>query len=109
MSHPTDLPDLFTHAVDGHLVECVRPADTDRPSWYLYEDGQPLGAVHIHAEGNTTTWFVEVTHGRHQDLDDAVRSLRQLRAKPRTAAHLVDDPHRPHPTTQTTPATAELS
>ncbi|MGX9891384.1 hypothetical protein [Streptomyces sp. NPDC002276] len=78
MSDPADLPHLFTHVVDGRLVECVRPADTDRPIWYVYEDRQPLGAVHVDTEHGVATWVVEATHDRHQDLDNAVRSLHQL-------------------------------
>lgn len=106
-NHPTTLPDLFAHEVDAHPVQFVRPADTDRPSWYAYEDGQPLGAVHADAEDGTTTWVVEATHGRHQDLDDAVRSLRQLRAGLQPQAHRVGGQRRPHPDRQVIPAATE--
>jgi hypothetical protein len=58
-------------------VSFVRPADTDGPVWYAYEDGEPLGAVHVDTDDGVTTWIVELLSARHQDLDDAVRALRR--------------------------------
>lgn len=80
--HPAFLPDLFTREVDQRTVQFVRPADTEEPSWYAYEDDQPLGALRADTQHGTTAWVLQQTQDRHHDLDDAVRALRQRPTRP---------------------------
>lgn len=68
---------LFVVDVDERPVEFVKPADTARPVWAVYQDGIYLGTVSAGVEGRGFAWRVQATHETHQSLDDAVRALRR--------------------------------
>ncbi|MFI9824399.1 3'-5' exonuclease [Streptomyces sp. NPDC052013] len=68
---------LFVREVDELPVQFVKPADTDRPTWAVYQDGAYLGTVSGEHDGGRTTWRVQTTREVHRCLDDAVRALRR--------------------------------
>ncbi|MCY0923547.1 MULTISPECIES: 3'-5' exonuclease [unclassified Streptomyces] len=75
--------DLFDCEVDERPVQFVRPADTDRPTWAVYEGGSYLGTVNAQAAGDTVMWRSQTTRESHRRLDDAVRALRRPPSWPR--------------------------
>ncbi|MGW7071869.1 3'-5' exonuclease [Streptomyces sp. NPDC054855] len=73
--------DLFQRAVDGRRVEFVRPADTERPVWAVYDRGERyLGTLRIQCADSGPAWHVQSTQERYLNLEDAVRALRRPRA-----------------------------
>ncbi|MFF8717735.1 hypothetical protein ACF07T_41225 [Streptomyces sp. NPDC015184] len=72
--------DLFTRDVDEQPVQSVRPADTDRPTWSVYERGTYLGTVN--ADGGRPLWRVQTTREAHRDLADVIRALRRPTSRP---------------------------
>ncbi|MER6442190.1 3'-5' exonuclease [Streptomyces sp. NPDC001185] len=106
---PPNLDHLFTHRVDTRAVDFVRPADTDRPTWAVYQEARYLGTVHAQVSGAKRHWHVQSLREQHRDLDDAIRALRrpatwqvdQARAR-RWARDILDDPHMIVLDTQTT-------
>jgi DNA polymerase-3 subunit epsilon len=80
---PAVWDDLFTRDVDEHPVQFVRPADTDRPTWSVYERGTYLGTVNAEADGGRPLWRVQTTREAHRDLADAIRALRRPSSWPR--------------------------
>ncbi|MEU9546208.1 3'-5' exonuclease [Streptomyces mirabilis] len=73
---PLKLDHLFTHHVDTRPVDFVRPGDTDRPTWAVYEDTRYLGTVHARFDSGHH-WHVQSLREQHRDLDDAIRALRR--------------------------------
>lgn len=73
---PTGWDDLFVQDVDDHPVRFVKPADTDGPTWTLYQDEVYLGTVSAHPDGHRPRWRIHATGRIHHDLADAVRALR---------------------------------
>ncbi|CAM5651114.1 3'-5' exonuclease [Streptomyces griseorubiginosus] len=67
---------LFTRTIDTRAVCFVRPGDTDRPTWALYEDARYLGTVHAQFDSGRN-WHVQTLREQHTHLDDAVRALRR--------------------------------
>ncbi|MFE4698724.1 exonuclease domain-containing protein [Streptomyces sp. NPDC056738] len=106
------LDHLFTHHVDTRAVDFVRPADTDRPTWAVYEEARYLGTVHAQHSGSDCHWHVQRLREQHCDLDDAIRVLRrpptwqadQSRVH-RWACGILNDPHMIVLDTQTTSLT----
>lgn len=95
---PTVWQDLFTRDVDERAVQFVLPADTDRPTWAVYEGGSYLGTVNAEASSSGPLWRVQSSREAHRDLDDAVRALRRPASWPREreqvgrwARRLLDD------------------
>jgi DNA polymerase-3 subunit epsilon len=74
---PADWDDLFARAVDERTVHFVRPADTDRPTWAVYEAALYLGSVTAQSDTGEPLWRVQGHHETHADLDDAIRALRR--------------------------------
>lgn len=77
---PLTWNDIFTTTIDTVPVECIRPIDTDCPSWAIYPPGcyRPddyLGA--LHARDTDGLWHVQTTGERHATFADAVRTLRR--------------------------------
>ncbi|MGW0771930.1 hypothetical protein [Streptomyces sp. NPDC002676] len=54
----------------------VRPGDTQRPTWVVYEHERYLGTVHAHPDGDGL-WHVQSAAEQFGSLDDAVRVLRK--------------------------------
>ncbi|MCY0963333.1 3'-5' exonuclease [Streptomyces sp. H27-H5] len=75
--------DLFDREVDERSVQFVRPADTDRPTWAVYEGGNYLGTVNAQPTGDTVMWRSQTTRESHRQLDDAIRALRRPPSWPR--------------------------
>ncbi|MFG2794020.1 exonuclease domain-containing protein [Streptomyces sp. NPDC048419] len=71
--HPSH---LFTRTVDARAAHFVRPGDTDRPTWAVYEDTCYLGTVHAQFDSGRH-WHVQSLKEQHLRLDDAVRALRR--------------------------------
>ncbi len=85
--HPRRLPHLFTQDIDTASVHCVRPADTDRPTWAVYQHGRYLGTLHARpGEG----WYVQASREVHPDFANAIRALRRPPTWPRVRAHAVE-------------------
>lgn len=80
---PATWDDLFVRDVDERLVEFVRPADTERPTWAAYEAGAYLGTVSAEADDGRTAWRVQTTREAHRGLEDVVRALRRPSSWPR--------------------------
>jgi DNA polymerase-3 subunit epsilon len=74
---PARWEDLFVRDVDERSVQFVRPADTDRPTWSLYEAAVYRGTVTAESDGGRPLWRVQGSHEAHRDLDDAIRALRR--------------------------------
>ncbi|MGA5578383.1 hypothetical protein ACPCK9_26610 [Streptomyces koyangensis] len=74
---PATWDDLFVRDVDEQPVQFVRPADTDRPTWSLYEAAVYRGTVTAESDGGRPLWRVQGSREAHRDLDDAIRSLRR--------------------------------
>lgn len=74
---PTRWDDLFVRDVDEQSVQFVRPADTDRPTWSLYEAGVYRGTVTAESDGGRPLWRVQDSRETYRDLDDAIRALRR--------------------------------
>ncbi|GAB2897110.1 hypothetical protein GCM10027074_75580 [Streptomyces deserti] len=82
--------DIFITTIDTVPVECIRPSDTDRPTWCIYTPGsyRPedyLGT--LHARDTDGLWHVQATGERHASFADAVRTLRRPPTWPRERAH----------------------
>ncbi|MEV7817109.1 hypothetical protein AB0P05_41580 [Streptomyces flaveolus] len=76
-SDPQTWSDIFITTIDTVPVECIRPSDTDRPTWCIYTPGsyRPedyLGT--LHARDSDGLWHVQTTGERHASFADAVRS-----------------------------------
>ncbi|MFF4012757.1 3'-5' exonuclease [Streptomyces sp. NPDC001717] len=81
------LPHLFTQDVDTVPIHCVRPADTDRPTWAVYQHTHYLGTLHARpGEG----WYIQATRELHTDFANAIRALRRPPTWPRVRAHAVE-------------------
>ncbi|MFI5867548.1 exonuclease domain-containing protein [Streptomyces sp. NPDC051546] len=80
---PAVWADLFTRDVDGRAVRFVRPADTDRPTWSVYDGEAYLGTVSADANGGSPLWRVQSTREAHRELSDTVRALRRPTSWPR--------------------------
>ncbi|UQW99144.1 hypothetical protein [Streptomyces sp. RerS4] len=89
-SHGIDAPetdprtwhDICTTTIDAVPVECIRPSDTDRPTWCVYPPGRHgpedyLGT--LHARDIDGFWYVQATGERHISLADALRTLQDAR------------------------------
>ncbi|MFJ2627669.1 exonuclease domain-containing protein [Streptomyces sp. NPDC087532] len=57
-------------------MQFVRPSDTERPSWVLYEHGRYLGTLHARPDGDGR-WHAQSAAEQYVSLDDAVRVLRR--------------------------------
>ncbi|MFI9826031.1 hypothetical protein ACIHFC_37860 [Streptomyces sp. NPDC052013] len=68
---------LFFREVDGLPVQFVKPADTDRPTWAVYQGGAYLGTVSAERDGGSVVWRVQASCETHWRLDDVVRALRR--------------------------------
>ncbi|MFI9824571.1 3'-5' exonuclease [Streptomyces sp. NPDC052013] len=68
---------LFVREVDELPVQFVKPADTDGPTWAVYQDGAYLGTVSGEHDRGRATWWVQATREAHRCVDDAVRALRR--------------------------------
>ncbi|MGW1625665.1 3'-5' exonuclease [Streptomyces sp. NPDC002172] len=93
LAQPSELGDLFSLEVDERPVQFVRPADTDRPDWGVYDDStarQFLGMVHSELSDGAQVWRVGATAERHGTLDDAVRALRRPASWPRERSQVQD-------------------
>ncbi|MET9759933.1 3'-5' exonuclease [Streptomyces sp. NPDC006372] len=78
---PRQWTSAFTTVVDSQPVVCVRPLDTDRPSWSIYthpclRPEDYLGTLHANTAPDTP-WWVQRAQERHTSFSDAVRSLRR--------------------------------
>ncbi|MFC7994465.1 hypothetical protein ACFUV2_34920 [Streptomyces pilosus] len=76
-SDPQTWGDIFITTIDTVPVECIRPSDTDRPTWCIYTPGsyRPedyLGT--LHARDTDGLWHVQATGECHASFADAVRS-----------------------------------
>ncbi|NGO75199.1 3'-5' exonuclease [Streptomyces sp. YC504] len=84
--NPSAFADLFTQTIDAVPTYFVRPADTDKPSWCVYDCHGYRGTVHalpgVHEDGQRPLWHVQSLHERHIRLDDAVRALRRPQTWP---------------------------
>ncbi|MFI0915334.1 hypothetical protein [Streptomyces abikoensis] len=67
---------MFSRSVDGAPVQFIRPIDTDRPSWSVYEQHQYLGTLHAQTDVDGC-WHVQTLCERYPQLEDAVRALRR--------------------------------
>ncbi|MFB7260678.1 hypothetical protein ACFCXH_00715 [Streptomyces nojiriensis] len=56
VENPATWDDLFVRDVDEQQVQCVRPADTDRPTWSLYEAAVYRGTVTAESDGGRPLW-----------------------------------------------------
>ncbi|WP_167518943.1 3'-5' exonuclease [Streptomyces chryseus] len=90
ITDPAQWEDLFTREVDEHPVQFVRPADTDRPFWAVYEGSRYLGTLGAEPGGDAPVWRVQATHERHGDVSDAVRALRRPVSWARERAQVCD-------------------
>ncbi|MGW7261165.1 3'-5' exonuclease [Streptomyces sp. NPDC054834] len=57
-------------------MRLVRPSDTERPTWAVYEYERYLGTVHARPDGDGL-WHVQSAAEQSRSLDDAVRVLRR--------------------------------
>lgn len=90
-TEPTDLEDLFTRHVDGHNVQFVRPAGTNRPIWAVYAGHRYQGTVSAeHHDGQAPLWRVLTTQEEHASLDNAIRALRRPASWPREHGRVAD-------------------
>ncbi|MET9427846.1 MULTISPECIES: 3'-5' exonuclease [unclassified Streptomyces] len=89
--HPQHLPHLFTRNIDTVPVHCVRPADTDLPTWAVYQHQHYLGTLHHHP---SIGWYVQHAREHHHHLNDAIRALRRPPTWPHTRARAADWAHR---------------
>ncbi|MGW1658053.1 3'-5' exonuclease [Streptomyces atratus] len=71
-----DWGDAFSRQVDGLPVRLVRPGDTERPTWAVYQYECYLGTVHARPDGDGL-WHVQSAAEQRASLDDAVRMLRR--------------------------------
>jgi DNA polymerase-3 subunit epsilon len=88
-SNPQTWSDIFITTIDTVPIECIRPSDTDRPTWCIYAPGsyRPedyLGT--LHALDTAGLWHVQATGERHASFADAVRALRRPPTWPRERA-----------------------
>lgn len=74
--------DAFGRMVDGLPVCLVRPGDTERPTWAVYQHERYLGTVHARPDGDGL-WHVQSAVEQCRSLDDAVRVLRRPPSWPR--------------------------
>ncbi|MGP3978238.1 hypothetical protein ACTWQF_30315 [Streptomyces sp. 8N114] len=74
---PATWADLFTYSVDTREAQFVKPEDTDRAEWCVYDDVRYLGMVRTNQECNEVQWRIGATAEYHHDLADAVRALRR--------------------------------
>ncbi|MFD5513322.1 exonuclease domain-containing protein [Streptomyces sp. NPDC127051] len=88
--NPQHLPHLFTHTVDTLAVQCVRSADTDRPTWAVYQLHRYLGTLQARPD---SVWYVQATRELHSSFDNAIRALRRPPTWPRDRAHAVEWAH----------------
>ncbi|GHE11932.1 3'-5' exonuclease [Streptomyces alanosinicus] len=68
--------DAFGRLVDGLPVSLVRPSDTERPTWAVYQHERYLGTVHARPDDDGL-WHVQSVAEQCPSLDDAVRVLRR--------------------------------
>lgn len=68
--------DAFSRRVDGLPVRFVRPDDTERSTWAIYENERYLGTLHARPDGDGL-WHVQSAAEQCLCLDDAVRVLRR--------------------------------
>ncbi|MEU5205333.1 3'-5' exonuclease [Streptomyces sp. S-9] len=68
--------DAFGRIIDGWPVRLVRPSDTERPTWAVYQKERYLGTVHARPDGDGL-WHVQSAAEQCRSLDDAVRVLRR--------------------------------
>ncbi|MGI5353619.1 exonuclease domain-containing protein [Streptomyces sp. CA-250714] len=87
---PALLDDLFARDIDGRAARFVRPADTDRHDFAVYDGDDFLGMLYSDQVLGTTGWRLGGTTERHGALDDAVRALRRPRSWPRERAQVSD-------------------
>ncbi|MDI3101830.1 3'-5' exonuclease [Streptomyces sp. AN-3] len=73
---PLQLDHLFTRTIDTQDVHFVRPDDTERPTWAVYEDTRYLGTVHAQYDTGRH-WHVQSLREQHVRLDDAIRAMRR--------------------------------
>ncbi|WP_327298992.1 MULTISPECIES: hypothetical protein [unclassified Streptomyces] len=73
---PAGWGDLFTRDVDGQMVQFVRPADIEGPAWGAYDGGGFLGMLYAEPDHEGPLWRAGLIAGRHHELEDAVRALR---------------------------------
>ncbi|MFJ4585141.1 hypothetical protein [Streptomyces echinatus] len=74
--------DSFGRLVDGLPVCLVRPGDTERPTWAVYQHERYLGTVHARPDGDGL-WHVQSAAEQCRNVDDAVRVLRRPSSWPR--------------------------
>ncbi|GAA4339778.1 hypothetical protein GCM10023086_75020 [Streptomyces venetus] len=96
---PLQLSHFFTRTVDTRAVHFVRPGDTDRPTWAVYEGTRYLDTVHAQFDTGRH-WHVQSLREQHPRLDDAIRAMRRpasWRAEHervrRWARSILTDPH----------------
>ncbi|MFH8257812.1 3'-5' exonuclease [Streptomyces roseolus] len=58
-------------------MQFVRPVDTDRLVWAVYEAAVCVGSVTAESHRGRPLWRVQGTREAHRDLDDAIRPLRR--------------------------------
>lgn len=68
--------EAFSRLVDGLPVRFVRPSDTERPTWAVYEGEWYLGTLHARSDVDGL-WHVQTVAERWLCVDDAVRVLRR--------------------------------
>ncbi|MEU3278852.1 3'-5' exonuclease [Streptomyces antibioticus] len=83
ITDPAQWEDLFTRTIDEYPAQFVRPADTDRPTWAVYDGGRYLGTLSAETDGGRPRWRVQNSGEAHPDVDDAVRALRRPAFWPR--------------------------
>ncbi|MEV6048788.1 3'-5' exonuclease [Streptomyces xanthochromogenes] len=91
-SDPQHWDDIFTTTIDTVPIECIRPIDTDRPTWGIYPPGryQSLDCLGtLHARDTDGLWHVQGTGERHATFADAVRTLRRPPTWPTDRARTV--------------------
>ncbi|MEU6885621.1 hypothetical protein ABZ918_10485 [Streptomyces viridosporus] len=81
-SDPQSWHDLFNVIIDTDVIACVRPIDTDRPTWVVYLPGRHppgdyLGTVH--ARNTDGRWHIQSTGEHHGCFTEALRSLHRTR------------------------------
>ncbi|WP_432158058.1 3'-5' exonuclease [Streptomyces sp. bgisy153] len=87
---PALLDDLFALEIDGQTAQFVRPADTDRHDFAVYDGHDFLGMLYSDQVLGTAGWRLGGTYERHGALEDAVRALRRPRSWPRERAQVSD-------------------
>lgn len=71
---PTTWADLFTRDVDNREAQFVKPADTDRSEWCVYDGGRYLGMVRADTDHDVLQWRTGPGSEGHHDLADALRA-----------------------------------